>query len=235
MTVTVEELAHAWNAMARDDAMWSILTDPVKTKNRWEPDEFFKTGEAFITDLMARLESNNMDVDHGSALDFGCGLGRLTRPLASMGFRRVVGVDISEEMIARARQLLPPNSIVEFLVNTEALPVGDASFDYVQSHIVLQHIHPDLILKYLGEFSRVLRQNGMLYFQLPTGLGNSEGVVCFNNPIETSSGVVSMDMCAMPRVLVESELKSRDLVCCQVWESQHADGMNSAAYVARRV
>ena len=40
------------------------------------------------------------------ALDFGCGVGRLTQPLAAR-VRQVVGLDISDEMIRRARSYFP--------------------------------------------------------------------------------------------------------------------------------
>lgn len=40
------------------------------------------------------------------ALDFGCGTGRSTRFIQRLGFK-VVGVDIAEEMIARAREIDP--------------------------------------------------------------------------------------------------------------------------------
>jgi len=39
------------------------------------------------------------------ALDFGCGTGRSTRFLLELGFDPVVGVDIAERMVARAREL----------------------------------------------------------------------------------------------------------------------------------
>lgn len=43
-------------------------------------------------------------VPMGKALDFGCGSGRSTRLLRDLGYP-VVGIDVSEAMIARARQL----------------------------------------------------------------------------------------------------------------------------------
>ncbi len=42
-------------------------------------------------------------VGGGRALDFGCGAGRSTRFLRGLGFE-VVGVDVSDQMLARARQ-----------------------------------------------------------------------------------------------------------------------------------
>ena len=36
----LEDLAASWNAMAKDDAMWAILTDPSKRDNKWRSEEF---------------------------------------------------------------------------------------------------------------------------------------------------------------------------------------------------
>jgi len=40
--------------------------------------------------------------------------------------------------------------------------------DFVYSRLVLQHIHPRYVRQYLAEFVRVLRNDGVLVFQLPT-------------------------------------------------------------------
>jgi SAM-dependent methyltransferase len=57
-------------------------------------------------DLPALLAAH---VEGGRAVDFGCGAGRSTRFLRELGYH-VVGVDISAEMIARARAQDPAGS-----------------------------------------------------------------------------------------------------------------------------
>lgn len=63
------------------------------------------------------------------ALDFGCGTGRSTRLLRSLGYR-ATGVDISSSMVRRARQLDPEGDYILLAENRAGLP-SDAVFDLI--------------------------------------------------------------------------------------------------------
>jgi ubiquinone/menaquinone biosynthesis C-methylase UbiE len=106
------------------------------------------------------------------ALDFGCGVGRLTRAFGHY-FEQVIGVDISECMIARAKKLNASFPNCEFVVNQhEDLRVfPNDHFDMVFSGFVLQHIPSNRLIRLLiCEFVRVLKDGGLLVFQLPSHL-----------------------------------------------------------------
>jgi len=106
-------------------------------------------------------------------LDFGCGVGRLTRSLAAH-FGRCVGVDISAPMLAQAEELNRECDRCRFVLNaTEDLRVFEsASFDLVYTRYVLQHLPTRAMVRsYLSEFMRVLRPGGLLVFQLPNRIG----------------------------------------------------------------
>src|SRR5580658_8467087 len=92
-----------WDALARDDPFWAVLTESQKQGNRWAIDEFFSTGVAEVEKDVARARECAPGLRMGSALDFGCGAGRLTQALARH-FERVCGVDISGRMVALARE-----------------------------------------------------------------------------------------------------------------------------------
>jgi 2-polyprenyl-3-methyl-5-hydroxy-6-metoxy-1,4-benzoquinol methylase len=64
----------------------------------------------------------------GTALDLGCGEGRFCRIMQAEGIK-TVGIDPTEAMIARARQLDPAGDYR--IGNAETLDVGKASFDLV--------------------------------------------------------------------------------------------------------
>lgn len=102
------------------------------------------------------------------ALDFGCGAGRLTIALADR-VGSAVGVDISEPMLAKARELDTVGRC-DFVRNDreDLAQFDDTSFDVVMSSLVLQHLPPNLARGYLAELVRVLRPGGALIVQLVT-------------------------------------------------------------------
>lgn len=103
--------------------------------------EFFATGErhiAHVHDLLVR--HFGPFPRQASALDFGCGVGRLLGPLASR-FGRVVGVDISPSMLREARENLGEREGIELVQGLHNVPSAPA-FDLVHTYIVMQHIRP---------------------------------------------------------------------------------------------
>ena len=102
-----------------------------------------------------------------SVLDVGCGPGTVTVDLAHrVAPGRVVGVDLSPEVVARAareaRGAGAPGAVdVEFVVaDLFALPFADDSFDVVHAHQVLQHVHDPVGA--LVEMRRVARPGGVV-------------------------------------------------------------------------
>jgi hypothetical protein len=87
-----------WDYAAVEDAMFNIVTMTEKANGGWTPVDFFAHGRAEIDAAKARLETLGLGERHRRALDFGCGIGRLTQALASH-YVHVDGVDISPEMI----------------------------------------------------------------------------------------------------------------------------------------
>jgi SAM-dependent methyltransferase len=160
------KLRDDWELLARKDAMWAVLTDGSR---RWTADEFFATGRHQIDDTMRRVAFLAPDLEKGSAVDFGCGVGRLTQPLCSY-FDRVVGVDIAPTMIEQANQFNQQGDRCVFMVNdrTDLALIPDSTQDFVNSYIVLQHIPKAGIRAFLSEFGRVLRPGGVAMFTLPS-------------------------------------------------------------------
>src|SRR5205809_501859 len=70
-----------WNDLADLDPLWAILSHKNK-KFRWDLNEFFSTGQTEIDKTIKIAEQLDYPRDWDLALDFGCGVGRLTRALA---------------------------------------------------------------------------------------------------------------------------------------------------------
>jgi SAM-dependent methyltransferase len=160
----LDKLKDAWESLAGRDALSAILTDDSKAGGKWGLSEFMATGEAEIKTVLNHLASIGHVPDFsGAALDFGCGVGRLTQALAAR-FSSCVGVDISQQMIQQAESLNPyPHC--RYVTNASArLPFEDASFAFIYSNIVLQHVPRSLAKNYLREFVRMLAPEGVLVF-----------------------------------------------------------------------
>lgn len=100
------------------------------------------------------------------AVEIGCGLGRITLALADR-FERVVGFDISPEMIRRGRELVTDPRVELRETDGASLPgLADGCADLVVSFTVFQHIPSvPVIVRYIEEGARVLRPGGVLAFQ----------------------------------------------------------------------
>jgi SAM-dependent methyltransferase len=157
-----------WEDMGDLDPCWAILAEPGTRHGKWELQKFFATGKTEISALTRLAERLKVPREHDWALDFGCGLGRVSRALAEQ-FRHVVGVDISRSMIHQAAALAPPANCHFLLNDSEGLPFPSDQFDLIYTVLVLQHVPSQAsIRKYVAEFARVLRQGGLLVMQLPS-------------------------------------------------------------------
>jgi SAM-dependent methyltransferase len=118
--------------------------------------------------LATQLAARGIDLVGRKALDFGCGVGRVTGPLADR-FEEVVGVDISPAMLDLARRYNVRGHRCRFMLNGTAdlSQFSDGAFDFVYSKLVLQHMQPRAVRAYVPELLRVLRPAGILAFQLP--------------------------------------------------------------------
>lgn len=195
-----------WNSLAEEDAKWAILTDPTKKKNRWEDSDFFETGKRQVKADMDRLRSMNIELNFDRALDFGCGIGRLSQALATH-FKEVHGVDVSSHMIKQAEERNPCPDRVKYFVNVanDLTQLNDFEYDLVYSWICLQHIPTDYQRMYLTEFIRLMRRGGAAMFQVQRAISWRKFVPDFvveiyrtvkhgENPFIPTYGIVHADV-----------------------------------------
>lgn len=159
--------ARDWEEMAAIDPLWAIMSEPEKRFGNWDINEFLRTGQEEISGLMQSAGDLALPRQRRRAIDFGCGVGRLTRALHDY-FSECFGVDISSSMLQKARQIVPECEFREG-DNLRSFPAGFA--DLIYSSLVLQH-QPDKTHVYalIQDMVRVLAPGGLLVFQLPLHL-----------------------------------------------------------------
>jgi 2-polyprenyl-3-methyl-5-hydroxy-6-metoxy-1,4-benzoquinol methylase len=140
-----DDFAHlqsTWEELAKQDPLWAILSVPAKKGGKWDVEEFFSHGRAEATHVLQKVTSlHSLRLE--AALDFGCGVGRVTQYFADQ-FQKVIGVDVSAKMIELARQFNRKRQNVEYCHNPygDLAMFTDRSFDFVYSNLVLQHMKP---------------------------------------------------------------------------------------------
>ena len=132
-----------WQIIAKEQPYWGVLSvdqfrgQDISGDNKAQ---FFASGVDYVNRLLGLVHKHFGPV-MGRALDFGCGVGRLSIALASR-FTEVVGVDVSEEMLNlcrnNARQFGVRN--IELVLSDDTLSRVTGQFDLVNTIIVLQHI-----------------------------------------------------------------------------------------------
>ncbi|HEU4438767.1 MAG TPA: methyltransferase domain-containing protein [Methylomirabilota bacterium] len=162
----VKRLYDDWGA---SDALWAILPFTGKRGNRWNVGEFFQTGVREIEGLLHSIRALGLPLRQGTALDFGCGVGRLSQALAQH-FDTVWGVDIAPSMIERAQAYNRFGTRCRYVLNTrdDLAVLGGPRFDLVYSNITLQHLEPRYARGYIAEFLRVAARPGLVVFHQPS-------------------------------------------------------------------
>jgi ubiquinone/menaquinone biosynthesis C-methylase UbiE len=155
-----DEMKRDWDALARANARYHIAT------TAWRTDAEFESSGArdallFFSGIEELLRPDAV------ALDLGCGIGRMDRYLAPR-LKRLIGLDVSGEMVRLARQRLASLPNVEFVEGDgrSLRPIGDASVDLVFSYLTFQHLPDRVLFDYLHESRRVLRDGGRFVFQI---------------------------------------------------------------------
>ncbi len=156
-----------WRDIATSQPYFGVLThDRFRTENLSDAvvEEFYASGRSDVATIIHRIEAMAGTFRPECALDFGCGVGRLTLAMAEYA-GHVTGVDIAPGMIelAKERQRQQRVENVQFLTGAFNDPV-----DWVNSFIVLQHILPARGYRIIAGLLRQLRPGGAISLHLTT-------------------------------------------------------------------
>lgn len=161
------DMRRDWDSRAKKDAQHYVAT----LRDDWTDAEFFESGriwlQYFVLPDLALIcgERNASDM---RILEIGCGAGRMTRGLSEI-FGAVDAVDVSPEMVSRAKAALVDRPNVHLHVNDgmSLKMFGANEFDFAFSAIVFQHIPRKRVIEnYVREVARVLSPGCVFKFQV---------------------------------------------------------------------
>ncbi len=138
----------AWEEWGKRDPYYGVITNPKFRRaglTEAAKQEFFDSGRLHA-DYVLQMIAQYIDPSFQprSALDFGCGVGRLVVPFAAR-IAEVVGLDVSESMLEEAARNCKANGVsnVRLLISDDFISSVSQRFDLIHSYIVFQHIPPD--------------------------------------------------------------------------------------------
>jgi SAM-dependent methyltransferase len=149
-----------WRELGDSQPYWGVLSHADFRTENITPEgveAFYESGKPYIDEIAGKLEQVTGSKPSGRALDFGCGVGRLSEAMTAYA-SEVVGLDISPGMLALARARGGKATY------TDQMPAGP--FDWINSFIVLQHIPPERGEAIVADLLSRLAPGGMISIQL---------------------------------------------------------------------
>lgn len=147
-----------------------------------------------------------LPVEGRRVVDVGCGDGALVRALARRG-ASVIGVEVDERALARARAAEPAGAETYRVGRGEALPLDAGSVDVVVFFNSLHHVPAASQPAALDEAARILAPGGRLYVAEPIAAGPSFELV---RPIDDETAVRAAAFAALRRAEAAGRFRRLD-------------------------
>lgn len=123
-----------------------------------------------------------IDFEHKSVLEFGSGPGGNLKELISLNASKIVGVDISDKMVALAKSHVDHHKVDIVKIDGEHLPFPDKSFDIVFTATVLQHNTDEtMVRKIIPELCDMCKEQLILFERVEATTSGDE--LCLGRPI----------------------------------------------------
>jgi SAM-dependent methyltransferase len=136
-----------WKHYGQTDPYFGVLTSDDFRRDNLTPEakaRFFRSGQEYVEFVLGTIRDHlSPSLEIRRALDFGCGVGRVTIPLAKAS-GSVVGIDVSESALDEAARNCKEQGVTNatFAPSDDSLTAVTRPVDFVHSFIVLQHIPP---------------------------------------------------------------------------------------------
>lgn len=134
-----------------------------KFKNFWEEIEDWQ--------LTERKKFKDYLSKNPVVLDLGCGQGRDLKILATLGLKKLVGIDISMSQLMLAKQRRVAKLVHS---NFETMPFEDEVFDGAWSCVTLLHVARGEMDSMIKKVKRILKKDGIFFISLQEGIGKQK-------------------------------------------------------------
>jgi hypothetical protein len=182
----VQETDVEWEKWGARDPYFGVLThDRYRASTITADDylEFFESGHGHVEAVLASCRRHfGESFQAQRVLDFGCGVGRVLLPFAEL-CEAVVGVDVSESMLAEARRNCARFGVTNatFVRADDTLSAVEGQFDLVHSTIVFQHIESDRGLDLIARLVELVAPGGGISIHVT--YGRNYGKCRFGRPL----------------------------------------------------
>ena len=131
-------------------------------KNRNIAPEFYK--DFTIPPYLLKVLHKDLNI---KILDIGCGFGQMLSALHKLGYKSLVGIDISDEAVSfcvgKELKVIKIYDIIDYATSSSA-----EKFDFIIMSHVLEHIEKDKIIKSLTAIrENLLGENGQMVVMVP--------------------------------------------------------------------
>ena len=203
MDLSVKHELDAWDGPAQRGveaarrAIWEPLPDAGS--------DYWRSGiEPCLAQIVPHLEPALLGVESPTILDLGCGIGRLSLPIASMyPHGKVIGLDISPSMLSIAREAAMVAGVTNVdyvLCNGRDIPSSINKLHAAFSMITFQHMPWTAAAEYVRQVASCLLPVGVFRFQVSTG---TEDVFLSHQILEEAAvlacGVAGLEVAAIDR------------------------------------
>jgi SAM-dependent methyltransferase len=168
----VEKTAQTWSTIGRSMPHYSVVSDERFTPEQFASNEaaFWQSGADDCDRLLALLRRIGRSAsEFGCCVDYGCGVGRMTGPLAAV-FPRVIALDVSPPHLELARNRAKSLGFVnvDFDQVTPDNLMPASGYNLWFSRYVLQHNPPPATLAILDKAFAGLAEDGIAVIHVPT-------------------------------------------------------------------
>jgi len=171
MSIFADNSDESWRKFGKEDPYFGVITAERFRKENLDDAalaDFFASGESHIANVIEIVRRHvAADPAMNSAVDFGCGVGRLVLPLARR-YGQATGIDISEDYIAEARRNCQKHGVLnaDFRASVDQLAAEGKRFDLVHSCIVFNHIAWSRGKNIIGGLYGLLNPGGVMAVQV---------------------------------------------------------------------